>query len=139
MRKIEDVLKEIGVRYEFDEYVPCYYIEPRWRVTTDRGAHIWGTWDCEKKADEGYRVAKRLGLPNISQTMMGLGIAELQDERFLIFHADDGLPIISGDIGDGETIRRLVEQSLKMDALEFDQWAGDYAEHYCQDKTLTRL
>ena len=136
MRKIEDVLNEIGVRYEFDKYVPCYYIEPRWRVTTDKGAHIWGTWDCEEKANEGYQVALRLGRPHVSLTQLGIGIAEIQDGQFLMFHADDGLPILSADIGDGETLRRLIAQSLTRNSTEFHAWAQGYAEVYCQDSTI---
>ncbi|QED26157.1 hypothetical protein FRD01_02555 [Microvenator marinus] len=52
---------------------------------------------------------------------------------------DDALPILSGDIADGQTLQRLIEQSLKMDAQEFHTWVQGYAEVYCQDSTIKTL
>lgn len=133
--EIKTILDEMGLRYEVDG--GTIYVEPRWRITTDVGANIWGTWNTEAEADEAYEHARRLGLPNILRSFMSLGIESQDDGGYLLFDGDDGMPILSGDIGDGRTLQYLIQRYTVTGSIrDFAVWAGRYASTACNDTSI---
>ena len=138
---IKAILDEMGLAYETDGQTT--FINPQWRVTTQNGGNVWGTWDTYQEAEDAAGEAKRLGHTGINLAMRGIGIVEFDDGndewdgQFMLIHSDDGMPILRADIGDGATLRTLLEQFQRRDnASEFAQWAGDYAARACNDTTI---
>jgi hypothetical protein len=134
---IKAILNEMGLAYETESSGQTVFVCPQWRVTTQNGANIWGTWNTYKEADEACTEAKRLGHTGINLAMRGIGIVDDDDGQFMLIHSDDGMPILRADIGDGATLRTLLEQFQRRDnASEFHTWAQGYAQIFTQDTTL---
>lgn len=134
---IKTILDEMGLRYEVESSGQTTFINPEWRVTTQNGATVFGTWDTYEDGNQAYGEAKRLGHTGINLAMRGVGVVEFDDGTFLLIHSDDGMPILTADMGDGSTFRYLLSQMAKYDtSTAFHQWAGRYASIACNDSTI---